>query len=321
MGAFLEGEWESLCNIFTFDTPDFGAQYLDHPSNNNSSFFTSSINNNECFSYDPTNSLTPNSIINDLFSDNASDTTSYNNIPSPIPNSYENCQSSLPNDAFWPMINNISMMDQQNHTLVASVFPVEDHESQNLGTSPHNQEFHVKRKCNAPEVQADEHKLKGIPKKKARLSENNRGKNNIESVTNVQEIECNMGEEGNSNDESKVSLQTSEVDTSASKELMSETTSKGKQRASRGTATDPQSLYARKRRMRINERLKILQNLVPNGTKVDISTMLEEAVNYVKFLQLQIQLLSSDDLWMYAPIAYNGVDMNLYKRISPFLLA
>ncbi|XP_022861236.1 transcription factor bHLH85-like [Olea europaea var. sylvestris] len=87
--------------------------------------------------------------------------------------------------------------------------------------------------------------------------------------------------------------------------------SNGKAKTSRGSATDPQSLYARKRRERINERLKILQNLVPNGKKVDISTMLEEAVHYVKFLQVQIKLLSSDDLWMYAPIAYNGQDIGL----------
>ncbi|KAJ7966538.1 putative Transcription factor [Quillaja saponaria] len=96
--------------------------------------------------------------------------------------------------------------------------------------------------------------------------------------------------------------------------------SSGKPRASRGSATDPQSLYARKRRERINERLRILQNLVPNGTKVDISTMLEEAVLYVKFLQLQIKLLSSDDTWMYAPIAYNGMDVGLdlsRKMFSP----
>ncbi|XP_057538653.1 transcription factor RSL2-like [Amaranthus tricolor] len=89
------------------------------------------------------------------------------------------------------------------------------------------------------------------------------------------------------------------------------TTLNGKTRASRGSATDPQSLYARKRRERINERLRILQSLVPNGTKVDISTMLEEAVHYVKFLQLQIKLLSSDELWMYAPIAYNGMNIGL----------
>ncbi|KAI4375055.1 hypothetical protein MLD38_012969 [Melastoma candidum] len=89
-----------------------------------------------------------------------------------------------------------------------------------------------------------------------------------------------------------------------------------KPRAGRGAATDPQSLYARKRRERINERLKILQNLIPNGTKVDISTMLEEAVHYVKFLQVQIKLLSSDEMWMYAPIAYNGKDIGLNRLFS-----
>ncbi|KAK3145978.1 hypothetical protein QOZ80_3BG0259990 [Eleusine coracana subsp. coracana] len=90
-----------------------------------------------------------------------------------------------------------------------------------------------------------------------------------------------------------------------------------KTRASKGSATDPQSLYARKRRERINERLKILQKLVPNGTKVDISTMLEEAVQYVRFLQLQIKMLSSDETWMYAPIAYNGMSLGIDLKISP----
>ncbi|KAI4375566.1 hypothetical protein MLD38_013421 [Melastoma candidum] len=99
--------------------------------------------------------------------------------------------------------------------------------------------------------------------------------------------------------------------TSSSKDPTEDVPIKGKARAGRGSATDPQSLYARKRRERINERLRVLQSLVPNGTKVDISTMLEEAAHYVKFLQLQIKLLSSDDLWMYAPIAYNGMDIGL----------
>ncbi|KAF8107903.1 hypothetical protein N665_0116s0108 [Sinapis alba] len=98
-------------------------------------------------------------------------------------------------------------------------------------------------------------------------------------------------------------------------EKASVTSVKGKTRATKGQATDPQSLYARKRREKINERLRTLQNLVPNGTKVDISTMLEEAVNYVKFLQLQIKLLSSDDLWMYAPLAYNGIDMGFHHNL------
>ncbi|KAF0888921.1 hypothetical protein E2562_020143 [Oryza meyeriana var. granulata] len=113
------------------------------------------------------------------------------------------------------------------------------------------------------------------------------------------------------------SCSTSDNDSSSSQEAADAgATSKGKSRAGRGAATDPQSLYARKRRERINERLKTLQNLVPNGTKVDISTMLEEAVHYVKFLQIQIKLLSSDEMWMYAPIAYNGMNIGLDLNID-----
>ncbi|KMZ59155.1 Transcription factor bHLH85 [Zostera marina] len=97
-----------------------------------------------------------------------------------------------------------------------------------------------------------------------------------------------------------------------------EGSSKSKNKVGPGSVlADPQSIYAKKRRERINERLKILQNLVPNGTKVDISTMLEEAVEYVKFLKLQIKVLSSDDMWMYAPIAYNGMDSGLDLKRSP----
>ncbi|KAG9143662.1 hypothetical protein Leryth_017160 [Lithospermum erythrorhizon] len=95
---------------------------------------------------------------------------------------------------------------------------------------------------------------------------------------------CSSMSEDDSNNvslESNVGVTTSECKDSSVHD------SKGKTRATRGNATDPQSLYARKRRERINERLRILQTLIPNGTKVDISTMLEEAVQYVKFMQLQ----------------------------------
>ncbi|KAL5209400.1 hypothetical protein ABZP36_005023 [Zizania latifolia] len=109
---------------------------------------------------------------------------------------------------------------------------------------------------------------------------------------------------------------TSENDSIASQESPVAAKPNGKAQSSHRSATDPQSLYARKRREKINERLKILQNLVPNGTKVDISTMLEEAMHYVKFLQLQIKLLSSDEMWMYAPIAYNGMDIGIDLNLS-----
>ncbi|KAH7445526.1 hypothetical protein KP509_01G013400 [Ceratopteris richardii] len=61
--------------------------------------------------------------------------------------------------------------------------------------------------------------------------------------------------------------------------------------------SDPQSIAARHRRERISERLKILQQLVPNGSKVDLVTMLEKAISYVKSLQLQIEILSTDEYW------------------------
>ncbi|XP_004301388.1 PREDICTED: transcription factor bHLH85-like [Fragaria vesca subsp. vesca] len=116
---------------------------------------------------------------------------------------------------------------------------------------------------------------------------------------------CNNEEDGNHIDNASQLQPSGGITEAASLNL------NGKTRATRGSATDAQSVYARRRRERINERLKVLQNLVPNGRKVDISTMLEEAVNYVKFLQLQIKMLSSDDMWMYAPICYNGMFFGL----------
>ncbi|KAE8689005.1 Transcription factor bHLH66 [Hibiscus syriacus] len=72
--------------------------------------------------------------------------------------------------------------------------------------------------------------------------------------------------------------------------------SKQKVRARRGQATDPHSIAERLRRVRIAERMKALQELVPNANKTDKASMLDEIIDYVKFLQLQVKVLSMSRL-------------------------
>ncbi|KAK7404216.1 hypothetical protein VNO78_04907 [Psophocarpus tetragonolobus] len=64
-------------------------------------------------------------------------------------------------------------------------------------------------------------------------------------------------------------------------------------RAKRGCATHPRSIAERVRRTRISDRIRKLQQLVPNMDKqTNTADMLDEAVAYVKFLQKQIEELS-----------------------------
>ncbi|KAI3701592.1 hypothetical protein L6452_26781 [Arctium lappa] len=74
-------------------------------------------------------------------------------------------------------------------------------------------------------------------------------------------------------------------------------------RARRGQATDPHSIAERLRRERIAERMKSLQELVPNANKTDKASMLDEIIDYVKFLQLQVKVLSMSRLGGAAVVA------------------
>ncbi|XP_055821310.1 transcription factor RSL3-like [Solanum dulcamara] len=310
MGAFFDEEYrQSLSKMFfTENSSDFMFQLHGddhHPSNNII----------EGFFFSSTNSHTINSSNIDYFSQ-------------------ENSIDSKGSDGMFFLNNNHTNHEylQHNYDIESTNFYMMG--NKNLENSSFNQDSHddyvmkedignnysqldnemlLKRKFDKVEVQSvteEEQKFKDFenPKKKSKVSRDHGPKNKKNSQPkakkNQKNIQINneeVGDKETNNNGQSTSSCSSEDDSNL----------KTKPRASRGAATDPQSLYARKRRERINERLRILQGLVPNGTKVDLSTMLEEAVHYVKFLQTQIKLLSSDDMWMYAPIAYNGMGIDL----------
>ncbi|KAG7622174.1 Myc-type basic helix-loop-helix (bHLH) domain, partial [Arabidopsis suecica] len=60
----------------------------------------------------------------------------------------------------------------------------------------------------------------------------------------------------------------------------------------RSRAAEMHNLSERRRRERINERMKTLQELLPRCRKTDKVSMLEDVIEYVKSLQLQIQMMS-----------------------------
>ncbi|KAF4373244.1 hypothetical protein G4B88_007257 [Cannabis sativa] len=77
----------------------------------------------------------------------------------------------------------------------------------------------------------------------------------------------------------------------------------GSSRKSR--AAEVHNLSERRRRDRINEKMKALQELIPHSNKTDKASMLDEAIEYLKSLQLQLQVM-----WMgsgMAPMMFPGV--------------
>ncbi|KAJ6736080.1 TRANSCRIPTION FACTOR PIF1-RELATED [Salix viminalis] len=73
----------------------------------------------------------------------------------------------------------------------------------------------------------------------------------------------------------------------------------------RSRAAEVHNLSERRRRDRINEKMRALQELIPHCYKTDKASMLDEAIEYLKSLQLQLQVM-----WMgsgMAPMVFPGV--------------
>ncbi|KAG6436290.1 hypothetical protein SASPL_101176 [Salvia splendens] len=279
VGAICEGVWNSSFNGMCSDEADFMAQLLGNCSVPSGAFWAA---NDGDFAAQDTNATT-------IFSFSLGNNNNNSNNTSLMAMDY-------------------SVVDAKNSVLEGDCFLNDKLPGEVLQESSHitTHSHHISKK--RPQIPTGSQRNKRL-KKCAKAEDENDTNNTNTTSTNLVLHRQSSSSGCYSEDESNASKSSSSSRRSGAQDM------KGKARASRGSATDPQSLYARKRRERINERLRILQNLVPNGTKVDISTMLEEAVQYVKFLQLQIKLLSSDDLWMYSPIAYNGMDLGLDLKI------
>ncbi|XP_004303901.1 PREDICTED: transcription factor PIF4-like [Fragaria vesca subsp. vesca] len=73
----------------------------------------------------------------------------------------------------------------------------------------------------------------------------------------------------------------------------------------RTRAAEVHNLSERRRRDRINEKMRALQELIPHSNKTDKASMLDEAIEYLKSLQLQLQVM-----WMgggMTPMMFPGV--------------
>ncbi|KAI4381647.1 hypothetical protein MLD38_007704 [Melastoma candidum] len=75
----------------------------------------------------------------------------------------------------------------------------------------------------------------------------------------------------------------------------------------RSRTAEVHNLSEKRRRSRINEKMKALQSLIPNSNKTDKASMLDEAIEYLKQLQLQVQMLSMRNGLSLHPLSLPGV--------------
>ncbi|KAG7029331.1 Transcription factor SPATULA, partial [Cucurbita argyrosperma subsp. argyrosperma] len=74
----------------------------------------------------------------------------------------------------------------------------------------------------------------------------------------------------------------------------------------RSRSAEVHNMSEKRRRRRINEKMKALQNLIPNSNKTDKASMLDEAIEYLKQLQLQVQMLSMRNGLSLLPVCLPG---------------
>ncbi|KAM7520459.1 hypothetical protein LguiB_019421 [Lonicera macranthoides] len=98
--------------------------------------------------------------------------------------------------------------------------------------------------------------------------------------------------------------------------LVEEASEKRTRRSSskRSRAAEVHNLSEKRRRSRINEKMKALQNLIPNSNKTDKASMLDEAIEYLKQLQLQVQMLTMRNGLSLYPMCLPGLQPTQFSH-------
>ncbi|XP_050914229.1 transcription factor PIF3 [Lathyrus oleraceus] len=84
----------------------------------------------------------------------------------------------------------------------------------------------------------------------------------------------------------------------------------------RNRSAEVHNLSERKQRDTINEKMRTLQELIPNCNKVDKASMLDEAIEYLKTLQLQLEIMSMRGGGLYMPMMLPAGMQQMH--MSPF---
>ncbi|XP_009774964.1 transcription factor PIF3-like isoform X2 [Nicotiana sylvestris] len=85
----------------------------------------------------------------------------------------------------------------------------------------------------------------------------------------------------------------------------------------RSRAAEVHNLSERRRRDRINEKMRALQELIPNCNKADKASMLDEAIEYLKTLQLQVQIMSMGAGFCVPPMMFPAGVQHMHAAQMP----